>query len=374
VRLVSGRPTILYHEIDGVFGNAKVQEANTDLRSVLNGGYRRGAKVHRCVTHGKKIETEELDAFAPVAVAGLRDLPDTLASRSIFIRMKRRAPDERVEQFRQRYNEPEAKPISEALVEWCAEHEADLVGAQPQMPNGIADRAADIWEPLLAIADVAGGPWPNAARAAAIALTKSATDETMTGGVELLAHVREAFGDEEKLWTATLLERLHGRDESPWKDIRGKPLDDRGLANRLKHFGIKSRDVWIAGNTKKGYYATDFNGEWKRYLPACHPLGNASDEGEEIDNINKNLADIADIAEGDRQTVFEERAASLEYDAGLSRAKAEAIAAEEYPELPRFLDRRSQANEGSVTSNGFTIVQASKRNPTQDLQTAQSGE
>jgi hypothetical protein len=113
VRLVSsGRPTILYDEIDGVFGNAKVQEANTDLRSVLNTGYRRGAKVHRCVTHGKKIETEELDAFAPVAVAGLRDLPDTLDSRSIFIRMKRRAPDERVEQFRQRYNEPEAKSIS----------------------------------------------------------------------------------------------------------------------------------------------------------------------------------------------------------------------------------------------------------------------
>jgi hypothetical protein len=97
-----GRVTILFDEIDSVFGNAKAQEANMDLCSVLNGGYRRGAKVHRCVTHGKKIDIEELDAFAPVAVAGLRDLPDTLASRSIFIRMKRRAPDERVEPFRYR--------------------------------------------------------------------------------------------------------------------------------------------------------------------------------------------------------------------------------------------------------------------------------
>ena len=98
VRLVTnGKPTILYDEIDGVFGNAKVQEANTDLRSVLNGGYRRGAKVHRCVMHGNRVETEELDAFAPVAVAGLRDLPDTLASRSIFISMRRRAPNENVE-------------------------------------------------------------------------------------------------------------------------------------------------------------------------------------------------------------------------------------------------------------------------------------
>jgi len=83
VRLVSqGTPTILLDEIDAVFGSQKAQEANMDLRSILNGGYRRGAQVHRCVTHGKKIETEALDAFAPVAVAGLRDLPDTLASRS----------------------------------------------------------------------------------------------------------------------------------------------------------------------------------------------------------------------------------------------------------------------------------------------------
>jgi hypothetical protein len=113
VRLVnSGRVTILFDEIDGVFGNLKAQEANTDLRSVLNGGYRRGAKVHRCVTHGKKVETEELDAFSAVAVAGLRTLPDTLASRSIFIRMKRRSPDEYVEPFRHRYHADEAKSRS----------------------------------------------------------------------------------------------------------------------------------------------------------------------------------------------------------------------------------------------------------------------
>ena len=138
VRLVSqSRPTILYDEIDGVFGNAKVQEANLDLRSVLNGGYRRGAKVHRCVIRGKAIEIEELDAFAAVAVAGLRELPDTLASRSIFIHMKRRAPDEQVEPFRQRYHADEAKPIKEALAEWCAEHEPNLTGVEPEMPQGI---------------------------------------------------------------------------------------------------------------------------------------------------------------------------------------------------------------------------------------------
>ena len=136
VRLVSqGTPTILLDEIDAVFGSAKAQEANLDLRSILNGGYRRGAKVHRCVTHGKKIETEELDAFAPVAVAGLRDLPDTLASRSIMIRMKRRAPDEVVEPFRYRLHVAPAERIRDDLVEWCEEH-AEAIGKQRACPSG----------------------------------------------------------------------------------------------------------------------------------------------------------------------------------------------------------------------------------------------
>ncbi|MGC1345086.1 MAG: hypothetical protein WA863_03070 [Methyloceanibacter sp.] len=45
---------------------------------------------------------------------------------------------------------------------------------------------------------------------------------------------------------------------------------------------------------------------------------------------------------GDAVVAFEERAAILEYDAGLTRAEAEALAAKEFPELPAFLDRRAR--------------------------------
>jgi len=152
-------------EKESVFGTAKAQEANAELCSFLNSGYRRGAKAYRCTSNGKKMEPEEFDSFAPVAVAGLRDLPDTLASRCIFIRMKRRAPDEQVESFRIRYHAPEAKAIKEALEQWCAAH--DVTGAEPTLPDGIQDRAADCWEPLLAIADKAGSDWPVRARKAA---------------------------------------------------------------------------------------------------------------------------------------------------------------------------------------------------------------
>ena len=224
---------------------SKLQEANADLRSVLNGGYRRGSKVYRCTTHGKKVDVEALDAFCAVAVAGLKELPDTLASRAIILRMKRRAPDEDIEPFRHRYHGPEAKPIKEELEEWCEEHEGNLIGAEPEMPTGIEDRAADCWEPLLAIADEAGDDWPDRAREAAVYLTKAHVDD-LTKGVELLAHIREAFGDADKLHTAALLQKLCNRDESPWLEANyGKPLTDRGLAVQLKPYGIKSKPVRI---------------------------------------------------------------------------------------------------------------------------------
>jgi hypothetical protein len=210
--------------------------------------------------------------------------------------MRRRSPDEQVESFRYRYHASEAAPVKEALQEWCEAQ--NLSGAEPELPAGIADRAADIWEPLIAVADAAGDDWPKRARAAAVFLTSRASDETLTKGVELLSHVRDAFGTEDRLWTKTLIDRLIARDESPWKDIRGKPLDDRGLASRLRPYGIKSKDVWIGGVTKKGYLAADFHGDWKRYLATPHTEGDEGDEREEIDNKDKTLADLADLAEG----------------------------------------------------------------------------
>lgn len=327
VRLVSSsRRTILYDEIDGVFGNTKAQDANIDLRSVLNGGYRRGAKVYRCTTHGKKIETEELDAFAAVAVAGLRNLPDTLASRSIFIHMRRRAPDEHVEPFRRRHHSGQAKPIMDELVEWCAERNVGLV--EPDLPSCIQDRAADCWEPLLVVADEAGGDWPSRGRAAAVHLTQRSTDENMTAGVELLSHIREAFGRDENLATVALLERLRDRDESPWKDVYGKPLDDRGLAKRLRPYGIKSKTVRVGDRTPKGYSFDDFYEPWKRYLPApALGEGNKGNSRHIFDNKNNVVADVATVAD----------------ITGEDEPEPGSFEPEEFPEMPAFLDRRARA-------------------------------
>jgi hypothetical protein len=264
----AGLPTILYDEVDTLFGS-KVQDTG-EVRGLLNAGHRRGAKAGRCIVVGKKVMTEEIPAYCAVALAGLGNLPDTIASRSVLIDMRRRAPDEEVEPFRHRYHADEAKPIKEALAEWCAEHEAEFYGGDPQMPQGIEDRDADCWEPLLAIADVAGAEWPRRAREAAVALVARSAERTQTSGVQLLSDLFEVFkgAGADKLATETILHRLQELPESAWADIYGKPLNQRGLATRLKRFGIKPRVVRIGDSTPRGYLAADLRDAWNRYVPA----------------------------------------------------------------------------------------------------------
>ena len=260
-----GRPTILFDEIDTVFG-PKAKD-NEEIRGLLNAGHRRGAVAGRCVVRGKIVETEEIPAYCAVALAGIGDLPDTILTRSVIIRMRRRAPDERIQAYRRRVHSAEGHVLRDRLASWAETVAGGLTDAWPAMPDGITDRDADVWEPLLAIADAAGGEWPDRARVAAVALVALSKAGTPSLGIRLLADLHQVFGDHDSLSTETILNSLHEMVESPWGDIRGKPLNDRGLASRLRRYDIKPRVIRIGDSTPRGYIRTDLHDAWLRYLP-----------------------------------------------------------------------------------------------------------
>lgn len=259
-----GLPTILFDEIDTLFG-PKARD-NEEIRGVLNAGHRRGAMAGRCVVRGKIIETEELPAYCAVALAGLGGLPDTILSRSVVVRMRRRAPTEHVEPYRRRVHAPEGNAIRDRLSAWAAQTGPRLAEARPEMPAGIEDRNADCWESLLAVADAAGGDWPERARVAAVTLVTLSMAASPSLGVRLLADLRQVFGDSEMLSTSSIIESLIKIDESPWGDLKGKPLDARRLANFLRPYGVQSKTVRIGDRTAKGYASEDLFDSWTRYL------------------------------------------------------------------------------------------------------------
>jgi hypothetical protein len=262
-----GRPTILFDEIDTIFG-PKAGD-NEDLRGFLNAGHRRTGVTYRCIGDGGNQTVQAFPSYCAVAVAGLGSLPDTILTRSIVIRMRRRARNERVEPFRARIHEAEGHKLR-------AERARGFVlGAWPEMPDGVTDRPADVWEPLLAIADAVGGNWPRRAREACVTLVKAAqTTDKHSLGIRLLTDLRDhVLIGVDKLPTIAILDRLNALDDAPWADLDGKPLDNRRLARMLGEYmtadntPIRSRNIRTAGGVLKGFHAEDLADAWARYCP-----------------------------------------------------------------------------------------------------------
>jgi Protein of unknown function (DUF3631)/Domain of unknown function (DUF3854) len=330
------RPTLLIDECDAIFTKRGKDDTNEDLRALLNAGHRKSATIPRCV--GPAYEVHEFPVYAPVALAGLGDLPATLMSRAVVIRMKRRAPREVIEPFRERAARKDGGPLALRLAAWAEQAGPGLSGAAPDMPEGVTDRPADVWEPLLAVADAAGGDWPKRAREACTELVGAAEDGQASLGVRLLTDMWAIFGiyeagqpvrisTEEQLFTAVILDRLRGLDESPWDDLRGKALDPRGLATRLRGYEVTSGNIRMGERVAKGYRATDLRDAWARYVPESRksptPATTATTATSQVEDppavadslsvanasatangagttpgaLNSNVADVADVAD-----------------------------------------------------------------------------
>jgi hypothetical protein len=251
----SAKTTLLLDEVDTVFGRVGSSSAHMSLRSILNAGHRAGATVKRCAgTEG----LVEYNVFAPCALAGLGDLPETIATRSIIIRMKRRSGSQTIRPFRYRFARAELTRAKLTVEEW-AENVGYLLGmAFPEMP--VQDRAADVWEPLFAIAEVAGGPWPQRVTRACIEMNRG-EDETQDAGQELLTDILTAFQSDRALFTRELLERLYADPQSVWTP---ELLDSRKLARALSEYGIAPTTVRRGDEILKGYKRETFDRQWSK--------------------------------------------------------------------------------------------------------------
>jgi hypothetical protein len=288
--------TILFDEIDTVFG-PKAKE-NEEIRGLLNAGHRQGAVAGRCVVRGNVVETEEISAYCAVALAGLGWLPDTLLSRSIIIRMRRRKPGEKVKPFRRRTELNAGYKLKARLRHWARRVRPGITW--PVMPPGVEDRDADIWEALIAVARAAGGIWPDRASRAALALIKEARDREPSLGIRLLADLKTVFGGAQEMTTASILHALHVLPEAPWNDLKGKPLNDRGLAIRLRQYGIKPKVIRVGDATPRGYAVADgLYDAWETYLPPAQADTSATNATSATSGGNTSNFSAENVADSD---------------------------------------------------------------------------
>jgi hypothetical protein len=260
-------PTVLLDEADTVFG-PKAGEANEDLRGLLNAGHQRNRPAIRWNAGTNRVEV--IPTFAMAALAGIGTMPDTIEDRAVVIRMRRRTADETVAPYRQRRDGPALRHLADDLNRWLRRNLPRLEHAEPVMP--LEDRAADTWEPLIAVADLAGDNWPDRARHAAQTLTAERDGAAATSDrIRLLADWRAAFGDRDTIPTTDLIDRLKADPEAPWAEYGGTGLTAMRLATLLREYDIGSGTIRFPDGQAKGYRRADFADAWQRYCP--NPAG-----------------------------------------------------------------------------------------------------
>jgi hypothetical protein len=262
-------PTILLDEADTIFGG-KQAEANEDLRGLLNAGHQRGRPTIRW--NQQKQQVEQIATFAMAALAGIGSMPDTIEDRAVVIKMRRRTSAEKVAPFRARRDGPALRQIAADLTGWLRCNMIELEQVEPAMP--LEDRAADTWEPLIAVADLAGGNWPARARTAALALNAAREgDAEYSDRLRLLIDCRTVFGDLDAIPSTVLLERLKALPEAPWADFNGTGLTAMKLGVLLREYEIGSENVRFGPPTGrvKGFHRAAFTDAWERYCPPAEP-------------------------------------------------------------------------------------------------------
>jgi Protein of unknown function (DUF3631) len=261
----AAKPSLLIDEADSFAHD------NEELRGIVNSSHcRLDAFVVRTVAVADDYAARRFSTWAPMAIASIGKVASTVADRSIMIPMERKAPGQRVERMRVDQDQGFVM-LGRKIARWVQDNDHKLRAADPDVLPALNDRQTDNWQPLLAIADVAGGDWPQRAREAALGL--SAVDEDAeTFGVQLLGDIKEVFARVEAIWTEDLLKRLHALQERPWCEYgrQRKPISARQLAGLLKPFGIAATQVWKPEPraNKNGFKAQQFESAWSRYLPS----------------------------------------------------------------------------------------------------------
>lgn len=253
-------PTLLIDEVDSFLRD------NESARGILNAGFtREAAFVIRCV--GENHEPERFNVWGAKVLCGIGSIAGTLADRSIPLRLRRKLQDETVERVRHVPDE-HFDVLASKLCRFALDNGTAVMKARPAEIADLHDRANDCWEPLLAIAEVAAGVWPDRARSAALLLHATGEDGDCDGNL-MLRSIQKVLGDRQsaRISTAELISALIDMDDYPWATYcRGGPINPHQLARLLSGYKVKPRTMRLGSAVFKGYERRAFEDVFSRYL------------------------------------------------------------------------------------------------------------
>ncbi len=273
-RVSVGHPTVLLDNWQTVFRGS---DKNQFTGFLLNGCDQ--ARDVASFDHLSETSTANLwQTFCPKAFAGLESLPPSLARHSIPIVLQRRKPQETVKSTFNLLVPGSTAKLTSWMERWAEDHEERVAATfdgyeleGPMLP-GLSPHQQNCARALLALAEIIGGHWPQKARDALMEIFDD-YNKSQVSPTQLLYDIRGVFarrGNQERLFTAELLEDLHDLDDRTYYEWtkKGDPMTAHALSAILrKHFGIYSRSQRRGQEKLRGYQLSDFLEAWERYLP-----------------------------------------------------------------------------------------------------------
>jgi len=283
-------PTLFIDEADTFLAG------NSAMRGILNcGNTIRTAFVLRSVATrlrrsatgeategGKAVSRKRVvrySCYCPKVVALIGTVPETIADRSIVVRMERKNTTQTVLPLSQ-------LDVAEITAQ-CARFAKDCAYLVERHEivriEGINDRAADTYEPLAVLAEIAGGEWPG--RLAAAAQSLESPLAKVASGSELVLAVLSAFAmrGADKMFTRNLVQEINqsGRDVN-LACFGGRPANEFSLAKALRCYGIRPKAIRIGCDVSKGYCVADFRGAREKYVTTAEAQQRGAELTEEI--------------------------------------------------------------------------------------------
>jgi hypothetical protein len=295
-------PTLLIDEFDRLIKKLR------ELTGLLNSAHTRNGSVIRTVEMQigglRTFEPVAFSTFSPIVLAGIGAAPSTIEDRSIRVRLQRQPPQGT---RRGRIGRTRLQAIRDKLAPHLMAHAESLATAMTagvpdsEIPAVLNDRDADNWRPLIAVAKLAGGPWPDRAARAAMELCRRAADGDDRGGEWALRQIIEAVGEfRRRTVTEYIAWRNAGRkninplpgrpaikrpptccfipsdelaawlvtkDDSGFGDCRDLNTAKLRLARLLRPFKIVPELRRNAGQPTRGYDVPTIRAAWRRYRP-----------------------------------------------------------------------------------------------------------
>jgi DNA polymerase-1 len=336
-------PCLMFDEVDNYIGE---HTERAFLIGVLNEGFERDGVVARVEdVGGGAREVVDYRVFGMKCFTGIGTLlPATTMDRCVRVKLERRLRTERVAKWRARRVREQADGVRDLLAGWAAaaaDTVAEAYDRDLEFTIGTNERAEDVWEALLAVAEAAGREWPRRARAAAVALTP-ADDDSSEHAVLLLADIRRVFTEAESpqaMKSGDLVTRLNALEEAPWGGLRdGKGLSTHRLARELAAFDLVPERDQLDGQTVRGWWRRSLEPVFARYLPNLDDDNETSKDAEPATAGSQSVAASESDGFPHNQADSSSDTSNPRNDPQRQSVRVEAPANQEVPDTPTVSD------------------------------------